>query len=119
MKIHLLRRLTAWRAVRVGLYLAGLVLAVLVTIVVGFAVQARMRLADLEPWHRVVLAEKAWTRRVVAGAQARAEGSDRCGRRRCHRAERPPPRSPHMRPCTSAQRAAGRSPTAVVDGGRW
>ena len=46
-------RLAKW-----SLYLAGLVLVVLATIVLVYALQARARLADLRPWHRVVLAEE-------------------------------------------------------------
>ena len=48
-----LRRPITWL-----LYLAGLCAAVLVTIVLVFAIQARARLADLEPWHRIALAEE-------------------------------------------------------------
>src|SRR5262249_31741962 len=46
------------RALRWLLYLAGLCVAVLATIVLVFALQARARLADLKPWHRVALAEE-------------------------------------------------------------
>jgi alpha-beta hydrolase superfamily lysophospholipase len=38
------------------LYAGALCLTVLVTIVMVFAVQARLRLADLRPWHRIALA---------------------------------------------------------------
>jgi alpha-beta hydrolase superfamily lysophospholipase len=44
--------------VKTALYVAGLVVAVLATIVVVFAVQARVRLPDLQPWHRIELAEE-------------------------------------------------------------
>ncbi len=40
------------------LYIAGLVAAVLATIVLVFAVQARVRLPELKAWHRVVLQEE-------------------------------------------------------------
>lgn len=43
---------------KAALYVAGLVAAVLATIVVVFAVQARLRLPDLQPWHRIELAEE-------------------------------------------------------------
>jgi len=43
------------RAVRAALYAGGLVAAVLVTIVIVFAIQARVRLPDLHPWHRIEL----------------------------------------------------------------
>ena len=39
--------------VRAALYVVGLVAAVFVTIVIVFAVQARVRLPDLHPWHRI------------------------------------------------------------------
>jgi alpha-beta hydrolase superfamily lysophospholipase len=46
------------RAVRWPLYAVGLCATVLVTIVLVFALQARARLADLKPWHRVALVEE-------------------------------------------------------------
>ncbi|HEX5052515.1 MAG TPA: alpha/beta fold hydrolase [Planctomycetota bacterium] len=58
MNLQRLLQITSRRVVRVGLHLAGLLLAVLATIVIGFAVQARLRLPDLQPWHRIVLAEE-------------------------------------------------------------
>jgi alpha-beta hydrolase superfamily lysophospholipase len=48
-----LRRPIAWL-----LYLAGLCVAVLLTLVLVFALQARARLAELEPWHRIALQEE-------------------------------------------------------------
>lgn len=53
-----LLKATTRRTAKVALYLAGLVAAVLATIVVVFAVQARLRLPDLQPWHRIALAEE-------------------------------------------------------------
>ncbi len=53
-----LLRATTRRTLKTALYLAGLVAAVLATIVVVFAVQARVRLPDLQPWHRIELAEE-------------------------------------------------------------
>jgi alpha-beta hydrolase superfamily lysophospholipase len=44
------------RALRWLLYAAGLCVTVLVTIVLVFALQARARLADLKPWHKIALA---------------------------------------------------------------
>jgi len=41
--------------VRLALYAGCLVAAVLVTVVIVFAVQARVRLPDLQPWHRIEL----------------------------------------------------------------
>ena len=58
MSLGRLLRATTRRTVKTALYLAGLVGAVLATIVVVFAVQARLRLPDLEPWHRIELAEE-------------------------------------------------------------
>ena len=46
------------RTLRWILYAAGLCATVLATIVLVFAIQARARLADLKPWHRVALAEE-------------------------------------------------------------
>jgi alpha-beta hydrolase superfamily lysophospholipase len=40
------------------LYAAGLGVSVLATIVLVFAIQARLRLPELRPWHRVVLASE-------------------------------------------------------------
>lgn len=48
----------ARKGLRLLRYAAGLVLVVLATVVVVFAVQARLRLPDLEPWHRIQLAEE-------------------------------------------------------------
>ena len=53
-----LLKATTRRTAKAALYLAGLVAAVLATIVVVFAVQARARLPDLQPWHRIELAEE-------------------------------------------------------------
>src|SRR3954453_1936862 len=47
------RRLIRWLA-----YLAGLVASVLATIVLVFAVQARLRLPELHAWHRVALEQE-------------------------------------------------------------
>jgi len=58
MNLGRLLRATSRGTVKAALYLAGLVAAVLVTIVVVFAVQARLRLPDLQPWHRIELAEE-------------------------------------------------------------
>ena len=49
--------MTLPRGVLKGLaYAGGLAASVLVTIVLVFAIQARLRLADLRPWHRTALA---------------------------------------------------------------
>jgi alpha-beta hydrolase superfamily lysophospholipase len=53
-----LLRATSRGTFKAALYLGGLAAAVLATIVVVFAVQARVRLPDLEPWHRIELAEE-------------------------------------------------------------
>jgi hypothetical protein len=53
-----LLKATTRRTAKAALYLAGLVAAVLATIVVVFAAQARLRLPDLQPWHRIELAEE-------------------------------------------------------------
>jgi alpha-beta hydrolase superfamily lysophospholipase len=45
------------------LYAGGLAVTVLVTIVLVFAIQARLRLADLAPWHRTALAAEFRTGR--------------------------------------------------------
>jgi alpha-beta hydrolase superfamily lysophospholipase len=78
MGIQRLLRLTTRRAVRTALHLAGLALAVLATIILVFAVQARLRLQDLQPWHRIVLAEEfragaSGAPRTFAEYQAREE----------------------------------------------
>ena len=54
------------RAVRWLLYAAGLGVTALVTIVLVFALQARARLSDLKPWHRVALAEEFRANRADA-----------------------------------------------------
>ena len=46
------------RALRWSLYLVGLCATSVVTLVLVFAIQARARLADLQPWHRVALTEE-------------------------------------------------------------
>ena len=56
MSINRLLRSTTKGAIRAALYVGGLVAAVFVTIVIVFAVQARVRLPDLHPWHRIELA---------------------------------------------------------------
>ena len=58
MRIERFLKATTRRTAKVALYVAGLVAAVLATIVVVFAVQARLRLPDLQPWHRIELAEE-------------------------------------------------------------
>ena len=58
MRIERFLKATTRRTAKAALYLAGLVAAVLATIVVVFAVQARLRLPDLQPWHRIELAEE-------------------------------------------------------------
>jgi len=58
MTLGRLLRAASRGTVKAALYLAGLVAAVLLTIVVVFAVQARVRLPDLQPWHRIALAEE-------------------------------------------------------------
>jgi alpha-beta hydrolase superfamily lysophospholipase len=58
MALTRLLKATTRRAAKAALYLAGLVAAVLATIVVVFAVQAHLRLPDLQPWHRIELAEE-------------------------------------------------------------
>jgi alpha-beta hydrolase superfamily lysophospholipase len=50
--------ITGRRALKWLLYLAGLCVTVLVTIVLVFAFQARVRLADLRSWHEVSLASE-------------------------------------------------------------
>lgn len=66
MNLGRLLRATPRGTVKTALYLAGLVGAVLATIVVVFAVQARLRLPDLEPWHRIELAEEFRAHRAGA-----------------------------------------------------
>src|SRR4026207_399131 len=44
------------------LYVAALAVTVLVTIVLAFAVQARINLPELRAWHRIVLREEAGPR---------------------------------------------------------
>src|SRR4051794_12586836 len=61
MPLH--RRLTIWLA-----YLAAGAAGVLATIVLVFAVQARLRLPDLRAWHQVTLEQEY----RVGGAQAPA-----------------------------------------------
>ena len=58
MHLERLFKATTRGVVRMALYLAGLVAAVLATIVIVFAVQARLRLPDLQPWHRIELANE-------------------------------------------------------------
>ena len=65
MSINRLLRSTTKGAIRAALYVGGLVAAVFVTIVIVFAVQARVRLPDLHPWHRIELAAEF---RLGAGA---------------------------------------------------
>jgi alpha-beta hydrolase superfamily lysophospholipase len=50
----------SWRArlLKWSLYAVALCAVVLVTIVLVFAIQSRLRLADLEPWHEIVLSEE-------------------------------------------------------------
>ncbi|HEV8121975.1 MAG TPA: hypothetical protein VGQ67_13345, partial [Candidatus Polarisedimenticolia bacterium] len=48
--------------------LAGLLLFGLGVLIVGFAVQARVRLPALRPWHRVVLREEFHAGRAGAAA---------------------------------------------------
>jgi alpha-beta hydrolase superfamily lysophospholipase len=48
----------ARKTFRVLRFIPWLVLTVLATLMVVFAVQARLRLPDLEPWHRIQLAEE-------------------------------------------------------------
>jgi alpha-beta hydrolase superfamily lysophospholipase len=54
--------------VRWALYAGGLGITVLVTIVLVFAIQARLRLADLRPWHSVTLAAEFRADRADAPA---------------------------------------------------
>ena len=56
LRTNRLLKVAAKSTVRAALYVAGLAAAVLVTIVIVFAVQARVRLPDLQPWHRIELA---------------------------------------------------------------
>ena len=58
--------ITGRRALKWLLYLAGLCVTVLVTIVLVFAFQARVRLADLRPWHEVSLAAEFHARNADA-----------------------------------------------------
>jgi alpha-beta hydrolase superfamily lysophospholipase len=58
MLLERLLKSTTRGALRAALYLAGLVAAVLATIIIVFAAQARLRLPDLQPWHRIELAEE-------------------------------------------------------------
>lgn len=46
------------RLIKWSLYLAGMVATILATIVLVYALQARARLPDLRPWHRIVLTEE-------------------------------------------------------------
>jgi alpha-beta hydrolase superfamily lysophospholipase len=55
LRTNRLLKVAAKSTVRAALYVAGLAAAVLVTIVIVFAVQARVRLSDLQPWHRIEL----------------------------------------------------------------
>jgi len=66
MRIERFLKATTRRTAKAALYLAGLVAAVLATIVVVFAVQARLRLPDLQPWHRIELAEEFHSGRAGA-----------------------------------------------------
>ena len=56
------------RVVRWLVYAGALAVSVLVTIVLVFAVQARLRLADLKPWHRTTLTEEFRADRAGAPA---------------------------------------------------
>ena len=58
--------ITGRRALKWLLYLAGLCVTVLVTIVLVFAFQARVRLADLRPWHEISLASEFHARSADA-----------------------------------------------------
>jgi alpha-beta hydrolase superfamily lysophospholipase len=58
--------ITGRRALKWLLYLAGLCVTVLVTIVLVFAFQARVRLADLKPWHQISLATEFHANRADA-----------------------------------------------------
>jgi alpha-beta hydrolase superfamily lysophospholipase len=58
--------ITGRRALKWLLYLAGLCVTVLVTIVLVFAFQARVRLADLRPWHEISLASEFRVRNADA-----------------------------------------------------
>jgi alpha-beta hydrolase superfamily lysophospholipase len=52
--------------IKSSLYLAALAATVLATIVLVFAVQARMTLPELKPWHTIVLREEAGRRNPAA-----------------------------------------------------
>ncbi len=58
MSINRVLKIATKGTVRAMLYFGALVAAVLATIVIVFAVQARVRLPDLQPWHRLELAEE-------------------------------------------------------------
>ena len=60
--------ITGRRALKGLLYLAGLCVTVLVTIVLVFAFQARVRLADLKPWHQISLATEFHANRALRAA---------------------------------------------------
>jgi alpha-beta hydrolase superfamily lysophospholipase len=62
--IHLNR--AARLAGKTALWLAVILAAVMGTIVIGFAVQARVNLAELRPWHRVRLVEEFRADRIDA-----------------------------------------------------
>jgi alpha-beta hydrolase superfamily lysophospholipase len=53
-----MHRLRRW-LIKPLLYVAGLAVTVLATIVLVYAVQARVSLPELQPWHRIVLREEA------------------------------------------------------------
>jgi alpha-beta hydrolase superfamily lysophospholipase len=56
--LYRLLKFAAKATVRTALYCGGLLAAILATIVIVFAVQARVRLPDLQPWHRIELTEE-------------------------------------------------------------
>src|SRR5918993_229164 len=60
-----MRTIRRW-LIRPLLYLATVVVTVLATIVIVYAVQARVRLPELRAWHRVVLEEEAGSDRPAA-----------------------------------------------------
>jgi len=58
LSVHRLLKIARKGTLRAALYFGGLVAAILATIVIVFAVQARVRLPDLQPWHRIELTEE-------------------------------------------------------------
>jgi hypothetical protein len=58
LSINRLLKIATKGTVRAMLYFGGLGAAAVATVVIVFAVQARVRLPDLQPWHRIELTEE-------------------------------------------------------------